>query len=73
MINISQRLSIILFAFWSILLLLWALHAERSRLQESRRECTPVLTSPSRQVFKGQGKAWKGKPFDSNGLLFRLL
>lgn len=52
---------------------LWVLHAERSLLRESLGEKAPLVTAPSRQVFKGQGKAWKGKHFESNRLLFRLL
>lgn len=51
---------------------LWPLHVASSLLQESLRKQGPLLT-PSRQVFKGQGKAWKGKHFDPNRLLFTLL
>lgn len=41
--------------------------------RESWGKSTPSDSSQQAGVFKGQGKAWKGKHFESNRLLFRLL
>lgn len=71
--NISRRHDLLCWGILMPLDSLWALRAERSQLQECLKEQAPLLTAPSRQVFKGQGKAWKEMHFDSYQLLFTLL